>query len=115
MAQVDVAINGRTYQVNCDDGEEDHLRGLADYVDRKVGELVTSVGQVGESRLMLMVALVVADELAGTVDKLETAERELAHVAEDKSVGLAAVDDTRIAFDAATRRVEAIVASVKSS
>ena len=74
MAQLEVTINGRPYQVACADGEEQHLRNLADYVDRKVGELAKSMGQVGEARLMLMAGLVLADELADTMDKLEAAE-----------------------------------------
>ena len=59
MAQVDVAINGRNYRVACDDGQEDHLRQLAEYVDRRVMELVESVGQIGEARLVVMVSLLI--------------------------------------------------------
>ena len=76
MAQLEVTINGHAYQVACDDGEEEHLRNLADYVDRKIGELTNTLGQVGEARLMLMAGLVIADELAETMDKLETAQQE---------------------------------------
>ncbi len=76
MAQIEVTINGHAYQVACDDGEEEHLLNLADYVDRKIGELAKTLGQVGEGRLMLMAGLVIADELAETMDKLEAAQQE---------------------------------------
>ena len=40
MPQVDVNINGRRYQIACDEGQEEHLTQLADYVDKRVQELV---------------------------------------------------------------------------
>ncbi len=115
MAQVEVTINGRSYQVACDDGEDGHLLNLADYLNRKVGELVTSVGQVGEIRLMLMAGLVIADELAATVDKLEAAEGEIERAATAKGATEAEVDLARGALDRVARRIEAIVANVEST
>ncbi len=64
MAQVDVGINGQSYRIACDDGQEEHVSHLAEYLDHRVGELVESVGQVGEARLLLLAALLVIDELA---------------------------------------------------
>ncbi|HEV2302403.1 MAG TPA: cell division protein ZapA [Stellaceae bacterium] len=64
MATVAVTINGRPFTLACDDGEEARIRRLAQYVDRKVGEFVGRVGQIGEARLILLAALVIADELA---------------------------------------------------
>ena len=63
MGQVAIAINGRRYEVNCDDGEEDRLRQLAEGVDRRVRTLAASVGQVGEVRLLLLTCLLMQDEL----------------------------------------------------
>jgi cell division protein ZapA len=64
MATVAVTINGRQYPVNCDDGNEDHVCRLADYVDGKVSELAESVGRVGDTQLLVMASLLVADELS---------------------------------------------------
>ncbi len=62
MPLVNVMVNSRAYTIACDDGEEDHLRDLAAHVDAKVRELLESVGQVGDIRLMLMAALLITDE-----------------------------------------------------
>ena len=64
MAQVDVLINGKSYNVACDDGQENHLLQLAGYVDQRVQELVNSVGQVGDARLLVMASLLISDELS---------------------------------------------------
>ena len=71
MAQVSVTINGRSYQIACDDGQEANLTRLADYVDKRVGELVAAVGQVGDDRLLVMASLLVADELSDAVTRLD--------------------------------------------
>jgi cell division protein ZapA len=70
VAQVGVAINGRTYQIACDDGQEEHLKQLAAYVDKRVAELIAAVGQVGDMRLLVMTALILADELSEMADDL---------------------------------------------
>src|SRR5215470_1893420 len=71
MGQVSVPVNGRSYTITCDDGQETRIRRLAQYVDAKVGEFVGRVGQVGEARLLLLAALVIADELSDANDALE--------------------------------------------
>jgi cell division protein ZapA len=65
MATVSLTINGRNYDVACDDGQEEHLRALGRMVDERVQSLVGSVGQVGEARLLVMTGLLLADELKG--------------------------------------------------
>ena len=64
MGQVNITVNNRTYQVACDDGQEAHLSRLGDYVNKRIDQLIASVGQVGESRLLVMVSLLLADELS---------------------------------------------------
>jgi cell division protein ZapA len=71
MGQVTVPINGRSFTIACDDGQETRIRGLAQYVDAKVGQFVADVGQVGEARLLLLAALAIADELSDANDALE--------------------------------------------
>lgn len=108
MPQVDVAINGRTYQIACDDGEEAHLAQLGEYVDRRVQELVSAVGQVGDSRLLVMVSLLIADELAETYAELKKTTESA-----ENSVSVDQLED-RVAeiVDAAAARIEAATAGI---
>lgn len=70
MATVPVVVNGRTYDIACDEGQEEHLRQLGAHVARRVDDLVGSVGQIGENRLLLMASLLIADELSDTHDEV---------------------------------------------
>jgi cell division protein ZapA len=76
MAKVAVTINGRKYDIACDDGQEAHLARLAQYVDKRVDELVAAVGQVGDARLLVMASLLVADELSEVYTELDTLRNE---------------------------------------
>jgi len=73
VAQVAITVNGRNYQVACDEGQEDHLVRLADYVDKRIAELVSAMGQIGDARLLVMASLLVADELSDTYAELSRA------------------------------------------
>ena len=64
MGQVVVKVNGRDFALSCADGQEPRIRRLAQYVDAKIGEFTKVLGQVGEARLVLLAALVIADELS---------------------------------------------------
>src|SRR5271156_3965557 len=75
VAQVSLTVNGSAFAITCDDGQETRIRRLGQYVDAKVAEFVGSVGQVGEARLLLLAALVIADELADANDALERERR----------------------------------------
>jgi len=63
VALVEISINGRDYQIVCEDGKEEHLSQLGLQIDERVKDLVAAIGQVGESRLLAMASLVLADEL----------------------------------------------------
>src|SRR3954466_12048994 len=70
MGQVVVKVNGREFPLTCADGQESRIRRLAQYVDSKVAEFTKTVGQVGEARLILLAALVIADELSDANEAL---------------------------------------------
>lgn len=72
MAQVNISINGRNYEIACDDGEEPHVLKLGKYIDDKISELVVRMGQIGDTRLLVMTALLITDELSDAYAKLES-------------------------------------------
>lgn len=63
MGLVNLVVNKRRYEIACGDGEEQHLKEMAALVGEKVDGLVSSLGNVPESKLLFMVCLLIADEL----------------------------------------------------
>ncbi len=63
MAELDVTVAGRSYRLACDDGQEAHLLALAATLDAEARALSAKGGVVGEARLLLMTALMMADRL----------------------------------------------------
>ena len=63
MGEVFLTLNGRSYQLACRDGEERRLEELARYVEQKFDNLAAEFGQIGKLRLLMMSALMIADEL----------------------------------------------------
>ncbi len=72
MASVAVTINGRRYEIACEEGQEAQLSRLGRYVDDRVRQLAAAVGQLGDTRLMVMTSLLLADELSDKNEELET-------------------------------------------
>jgi cell division protein ZapA len=63
MGQVAITVNGRSYRFECGDGEEARLKELAAYVKSRMDGLTREHGKIGEERLLLMTALLIADDL----------------------------------------------------
>jgi cell division protein ZapA len=112
MATINVEVNGRSYAVGCDDGQEDHVRALAEDFDRQVREVAEQVGSVGELRLFLLAALTTADELHETRQRLERMQTGRGFPAAPGA------DPTRVearaaaALENAARRLEALAEQV---
>ena len=107
MAQVTIEVNGHDYVVGCEDGQERRLADLAASVDAQVRQVARDVGSLGETRLMLMGALVMADDITELRGEIETLKVELAQIrAEHSRIELTAV----AALDAAAARIERLAA-----
>lgn len=70
MGQVDIVINGRTFRLGCDEGEEPHLRLLAAHLQQHVDNLRQRFGAIGDDQLLLLAGLMVGDELWDSREQL---------------------------------------------
>lgn len=105
MAQLTIEINGRPYTVGCEDGQEARLREIAKLFDRYVQQVGQDVGQLGETRLFLMGALMLADELSDIKLRFSHTQAELSRVQADQ----AAVERRAVqAIEAAAARIEGL-------
>jgi cell division protein ZapA len=77
MAQVNVVIDGKSYRMACDEGQEAHLEGLASKFDRYVSHLKEGFGEIGDQRLTVMAGIMVVDELDELQKRVKGIESEL--------------------------------------
>jgi cell division protein ZapA len=110
MSQVNVTINGRQFRMACEDGQEGHVADLARDLDARIEGLRAKFGEIGDTRLTVMAALTVADELAEMGLRIKRLEQELA-VLQDARVAAADRNKTAqaavaAALAAAAERVE---------
>ena len=112
MAQVSVTINGRQVRMACEDGQEDHLANLARELDSRIAGLRAKFGEIGDSRLTVMAALMIADELEEMASRIKRLEAELAAVQQAKAA--AAERDKAVqtaiaaALSSAAERIESV-------
>ena len=104
MPLVNVMVNNRAYTIACDDGEEEHLKALAAHVDAKAREVLGSVGQVGDARMLLMAALLIADEHHDLASR-PAGDKQSLHLRAEQAEKAAAD-----ALESATKKIEDIAA-----
>ena len=110
MAHVSVTINSRQYRMACDDGQEQHLARLAQDLDRRIAELRTSFGEIGDMRITVMAALVLAEELSEARQRLVRLEAELTVLQKARAttadLAEATQADLAATFNSAAERIE---------
>jgi cell division protein ZapA len=112
MPQVSVTINGRQFRMACEEGEEEHLLQLAADLDTRITRLRGRFGEIGDTRLTVMAALTLADELSETKEKLQRVEPELATLQDASAVSADRAQETQgaiaAALNAAAERIESL-------
>src|SRR5687767_3866612 len=119
MPHVNITINGRQYRMACEDGEEDHLQGLARDLESRIAEMRSNFGEIGDTRLIVMAAITIADELSEAKRKLQHAEQETAVAVETR---VAATERAKVtqaavvtALNAASERIERVTKGLNQS
>jgi len=105
MAQVNATIAGRQFRLACEDGQEDHLQSLAKDIDQRIIDLRRKFGEIGDTRLTVMAALMLADQLVEATQKMRRLDEEIA----------ALQDGRRVAADRAKAASEAVVGAFNSA
>ena len=119
MAQVNATIAGRQFRLACEDGQEDHLLSLAKDIDTRIIDLRRKFGEIGDTRLTVMAALMVADDLTEANRRLRRLEEEIAALQDARVVSSdrakAASDEVVGAFNSAAERIEGITKKLNQS
>jgi cell division protein ZapA len=120
---VTIRLNGTPYQIGCGAGEEEHVARLGSEVEDILQQLVSSVGQIGEARLLAMVALILADKASETgasetgaseTGASGTAASESAAAAIDNDAAKRAEDIAADALESAAAKINALAATLSA-
>jgi cell division protein ZapA len=107
---VNVTINGRQYRMACEPGQEPQLLGLADNLESRIQSLRGRFGEIGDARLTVMAALMMADELLDVHGRLALLQQEVETLREDRSQSLDRTVTTNravaAALNSAAERIE---------
>ncbi len=109
MAHVIVQVNGRPYTMQCPEGEEAHLKELAELLDGEVQRVKASVGNVGDIRTLVMAGLMVADRLSEAIARIQSLEEQVAGL---RSEGQDLQTLLSARLNAASQRLEALAQSL---
>ena len=76
MANVNIKFNNKDYLLSCDDGQEESLKELAAHLDSKYSELKKNLGNIGESKLLLITAIQMVDDYFALSKKINNKKNE---------------------------------------
>jgi len=76
MANVNIKFNNKDYLLSCDDGQEENLKELADHLDTKYNELKKNLGNIGESKLLLITAIQMVDDYFDLFKKVKNTKND---------------------------------------
>ena len=69
MANVNIKFNGKEFLLSCEDGQEEHLEALSQNLNEKFNDLKSKLGNLGESKLLLITSIKLIDEYFETKKK----------------------------------------------
>ena len=70
MANVNIKFNNKDYLLSCDDGQEESLKKLTKFLDKKYGELKDKLGNIGENKLLLITTIQLIDDYFDLKEKV---------------------------------------------
>ena len=82
MANVNIKFNGKEFLLSCENGQEEHLKELSIYLNEKFNNLKSSLGNIGENKLLLITSITIMDEYFETKKKIDQKKEELKKLTE---------------------------------
>ena len=82
MANVNIKFNGKDFLLSCEDGQEEHLEELANHLGTKFEKLKTDLGNIGESKLLLITSIKIMDEYFETKKNVHINKQEIKNITE---------------------------------
>ena len=82
MANINIKFNNKDYLLSCDDGQEESLKKLTKFLDKKYGELKDKLGNIGENKLLLITTIQLIDEYFDLKQRVTQQKKKLDNLAD---------------------------------
>tara|TARA_B100000401_G_C52374839_1_gene516727 strand:- start:149 stop:595 length:447 start_codon:yes stop_codon:yes gene_type:complete len=82
MANVNIKFNNKDYLLSCDDGQEESLKSLTKFLDKKYSELKDKLGNIGENKLLLITTIQLIDEYFDIKQRVSQQKKKLDDLAD---------------------------------
>ena len=82
MANINIKFNNKDYLLSCDDGQEESLKSLTKFLDKKYGELKDKLGNIGENKLLLITTIQLIDEYFDLKQRVTQQKKKLDNLAD---------------------------------
>ena len=77
MANVNIKFNNKDYLLSCDDGQEESLKKLTKFLDKKYSELKDKLGNIGENKLLLITTIQLIDDYFDLKERVANQKKKL--------------------------------------
>ena len=119
MANVSIKFNNKDYLLSCDDGQEENLKELASHLDSKYNELKKNLGNIGESKLLLITAIQMVDDYFDLTGKVNIKKNDFEKLSikfkELKSLAIKYKDDKEKEIEKLKKQLNEFNQTIESS
>ena len=119
MANVNIKFNNKDYLLSCDDGQEESLKKLTRFLDKKYSELKDKLGNIGENKLLLITTIQLIDEYFDLKQKVTKQKNKLEEISnkfkEIKSLAIEYKKDKDIEIQKLNKELENFKKTIESN
>ena len=119
MANVNIKFNNKDYLLSCDEGQEENLKELANYLDSKYSSLKKNLGNIGESKLLLITAIQMVDDFFDLKKKVDSKKNDFEKLSikfkELKSLAIKYKDDKEKEIEKLKNQLNEFSQTIESS
>ena len=119
MANVNIKINNKDYLLSCDDGQEESLKKLTKFLDKKYSELKDKLGNIGENKLLLITTIKLIDDYFDLKQKVTTQKNKLDEISnkfkEIRSLAIKYKEDKDIEIKELQRKLESFKKTIEDN
>ena len=119
MANVNIKFNNKDYLLSCDDGQEESLKKLTKFLDKKYSELKDKLGNIGENKLLLITTIKLIDDYFDLKQKVTTQKNKLDEISnkfkEIRSLAIKYKEDKDIEIKELQRKLESFKKTIEDN